>query len=72
MLGDQKVTRVFFLRGLYDPVGYPYHKEEKFLALKSVDGVAVSEVLAVCSAPPLPGMPEAPAGVTLMMPWLVA
>jgi hypothetical protein len=46
MLGDQKVERVFFLRGVYQPVGYPHHKEDKFLALKSVDGVAVSEVLA--------------------------
>src|SRR5262249_12209476 len=46
MLGDQTVTRAFFLPGAYDPVAYPYHKEEKFLTLKSVDAVAVSEVLA--------------------------
>ena len=43
---DQQVRRVFFLRGLYAPADYPHHKEKDFVALKKVDAVSVSEVLA--------------------------
>jgi predicted DNA-binding WGR domain protein len=43
---DQKVQRVFFLAGLYNPADYPYHKEKDFLPLNKTDPVAVSEVLA--------------------------
>jgi hypothetical protein len=45
-IGDQKVQRVFFLSGLYEPAAYPYHKEKDFLPLNKTDPVAVSEVLA--------------------------
>jgi predicted DNA-binding WGR domain protein len=49
-IGDQNVERVFFLRGLYNPVAYPYHKEKDFLPLDQADPVAVSEVLADLAA----------------------
>ncbi len=47
---EQTITRVFFLSGLYVPVDYPYHAEDKFLAWNKVDAVAVSEVLADLTA----------------------
>jgi hypothetical protein len=43
---DQQVKRVFFLRGAYDPVSYPWQKRKDYLPLNKVDAVAVSEVLA--------------------------
>jgi hypothetical protein len=45
-IGDQRVERVFFLKGLYGSVAYPYHKEKDFLEVNKTDPVAVSEVLA--------------------------
>ena len=47
---EQTITRVFFLSGLYVPVDYPYHAEDKFLAWNKVDAVAVSETLADLTA----------------------
>jgi predicted DNA-binding WGR domain protein len=42
---DQKVERVFFLKGIYEPLCYPRHPEKDFVPLKRVDPVALSEVL---------------------------
>jgi len=42
--GDQKITRCFFLRGLYTPESYPYHKD--LAPLADIDPLAISEVLA--------------------------
>jgi hypothetical protein len=47
---EQTVPRVFYLKGLYEPVSYPHHKEKDFLPLNKVDAVAVSEVLADLAA----------------------
>jgi hypothetical protein len=50
MLGEQRILRGFFLNRLYDPVSYPYHKDEQKRPLGKVDPVAVSEVLADLTA----------------------
>ncbi|HTU20542.1 MAG TPA: DUF4132 domain-containing protein, partial [Gemmataceae bacterium] len=42
--GDQRIDRCFFLRGLYTPESYPYHKD--LPPLKDIDPLAISEVLA--------------------------
>jgi predicted DNA-binding WGR domain protein len=42
--GDQRITRCFFLNGVYTPMDYPYHKD--LPPLKDVAPLAVSEVLA--------------------------
>jgi hypothetical protein len=42
--GDQKIKRCFFLKGMYTPVSYPYHKN--LPPLKDIDPLAISEVLA--------------------------
>ena len=44
------VPRVFFLRGQYQSIACPYHKETEFLALNKVDAVTVSEVLSDLAA----------------------